>query len=770
MYRLQQVCWLCLLGILLLNISVTKAYAGSKLVLSSQNSSLSAASFVEYLEDPSLNLKIDQVTQSPYAKAFKVNNHRQLSFGRSQSAWWVKFQVQNQTDLAWYLLLDSSLGADLDLYIFPVGQRLEQFKTPTYLYAKPVENYMRHAWSLSLPQDQTMEVYLRVTNGDAILALPIKFMTADSFVNYSVDNYRVISFIYAGMIILAFYQLFMFFVLREANYLLLSLYIFAMMITIHRTNPVFPWLDFFSNTNSYFYSAPFFITLAANAEFTRRILDVEYYSLTMSNIYKLLVFVAVVGIFITGAISGGLLIPIVLAAVLLSFVLLSSSYIASKGNRIALYFSWIYWIPVLMHVPSFLIQVFKISEWSAPIDAFTSLGTLIFILLLSVLQAERVRILREQMKQVEASSKAKEEFFAIMSHELRTPINSIAGLTTLLKLSPVTVKQRIYLEKLDLATEHIMHLVNNVLDYAKLTSYTFQLKPEPCKLSLAVHSALPIIQQQVEQKGLRFSFEAQGNLDTSLLMDRTCLTQVLLNLLNNAVKYTQEGSIKLSIQVKAPENNQQTILISVFDTGEGISAERLDALFEPFTQFSNQITHKGAGLGLAISKRLVAAMGSELKVKSTLGLGSEFSFEVTFPVVLVTEQNSLPTSKPLTRGLRLLVADNSELKHPEASEMLRKLGADVQVAPNGQGAILCLREQDVDMVLVDMTLPELGGLELGRWVRHSGRNPKLPIVAMTSNNVTDIELACRELGINAYLRKPLDYESLSVTLNRALAA
>jgi len=156
-------------------------------------------------------------------------------------------------------------------------------------------------------------------------------------------------------------------------------------------------------------------------------------------------------------------------------------------------------------------------------------------------------------------------------------------------------------------------------------------------------------------------------------------------------------------------------------------------------------------------------------VQSQVGQGTSISFVVKFLLAPALPQTTTQLDM-LTKGLRLLVADNAELNNPETSAMLRQLGANVHVVPNGQGAILCLQEEDVDMVLVDMSLPDLGGLELGRWVRHSGRNPRLPIVALTSNTLTEIEPVCRELGINAYLHKPLDYQSLSTTLNRALAA
>ena len=162
-------------------------------------------------------------------------------------------------------------------------------------------------------------------------------------------------------------------------------------------------------------------------------------------------------------------------------------------------------------------------------------------------------------------------------------------------------------------------------------------------------------------------------------------------------------------------------------------------------------------------------MDSELKISSQIAKGTTISFELKLPLISALASTKSDAGS-LAQGLRLLVADNAELNHPEASAMLRQLGADVQVFPNDKRAILCLQEQEVDMVLVDMTLPEAGGLELSRWVRHSGRNPKLPIVALTSTTVKEVELACHEIGISAYIKKPIDYHSLSSVLNKALAA
>lgn len=770
MCRLWQVCWTCLFAYLLLGVSVTESAVAERLVLTHEQEKFSATPVVEYLEDPSRQLSFQQVTNPNYHTLFKRNTQSQVNFGRSRSAWWVRFEVQNQTELAWYLLLDSSLGDEFNLYMYPNGQPTNQTVDFTNFYAKPVADYMRHAWKVALPKGQTLQVYMRVTNGDSILALPISFLSEEEFISYSLNTYRVVSFIYASMIVLGLYQLFMFFVLRETNYLLLAIYMFAMVLTIHRTNPIFSELAFLSKTGSYFFTAPFLIMLAAHAEFTRRVLDMRDYAPKINQLYKIIVYLALGLIFITGAIPFGTLIPLAFTVCLLLLSMATSYYIAAQGNRLARYFAWIYWIPLSIHLPGLGLLLFESSHWVASLDALVSLGTLVFMLMLSVLQAERVRLLREQMKQVEAASAAKEQFLAVMSHELRTPMHAILGITTLLKLSTLNHKQKIYLGKLESATEHIMQLINNVLDYAKLSSYTFQLKPEACQLSLALQASLPLAQQQAEQKGLQFMVESSGDLDATVLVDRTCLTQILLNLLTNAVKYTAEGSVTLKVKVSEAKQGEQLVSFAVTDTGEGMLPEQLPYLFEPYTQLAPQNVRRGVGLGLAISKRLVEAMGAELQVSSQLGKGSEFKFELILPIAQPLLSTTLHDQDRLTRGLRLLVADSSELNHPETSEMLRRLGAEVQIVPNGQRAILCLQEHDVDMVLVDMNLPDLNGLELSRWVRHSGRNPKLPIVAITSNTVSELEWVCREVGINAYLHKPLDYQSLSATLNRALAA
>lgn len=769
MCRVWQVCWLGMLVYWLLSISVTSSAVAANLILSPQQSVFSAAPVAEYLEDDSRKLTFQQITSQPYSDLFQANQRQQLSFGNSHSAWWVRFQVQNQSELAWYLLVDAPLGDEFDLYILPQAAPSNQVHESSQRYAKPVANYMRHAWSLNLPKDQTLQVYMRVTNGDAVLALPINFVTADEFVSASLTKYRLVSFVYAGLAMLALYQLFMFFSLRKFNYLLLTVFIAAMAITIHRSNPVFSELSFLSRTGAYFYSAPFYIMVAAHAEFIRRALDMKYYAPKLNILFKVMMYLSLGLIFITGAIPAGSFIPLVMTGIVLLLSLGSSYYIASKGNRLARYFAWVYWIPLVIYLPSVWLLLFDRDQWVASLDNLAGVGTLLFMLMISVLYAERVRVLREKMKQVEAASIAKEQFLAVMSHELRTPIHAIVGLTTLLKLDTLSPKQEIYISKLESATDHVMQLINHVLDYAKLSSSTFKVKPEACKLSLAIQATLPLIQQQADQKGLAFKFESKGNIEANLIFDRTCLTQVLLNLLTNAVKYTDEGSITLSVKVSEIKNSEQVVSFVVSDTGSGIAPEYLAYLFEPYTQLTSQNVRRGVGLGLAISKHLVAAMGSTLNVQSQLGKGSSFSFELNLATVLESNTNDSNPIK-LASGLRLLVADNAELNHPEASDMLRQLGAEVKVVANGQGAILCLQEQDVDMVLVDMTTPDLGGLELGRWVRHSARNPNLPMIALTANAVAEIEPACRELGISTCLRKPLDYQSLPSTLNRVLAA
>lgn len=743
------------------------------LTLSHQTTSILAAPYTEYLEDKSHALTLTDILKHP-RQAFTPTTTDMLTFGRSESAWWIHFNLVNQTQANWYFLLDANLGDELELFIFPAGLSAKSINTALVNnYATRVKDYPRYLWQLDIPQNQLFDVYIRATNGGSIFNLPIRILQANDLVKHTFYSYRLVSFVFAGMIVLAAYQFLTFLVLRESSYIILAIYMFSMMLTLHRNTPVFEPLYFLSKTDAHFFTAPFFIVIASSSALAREILNTSHYAPKLDWGFKAIIVVALISMLMVGFFPSGSNYPPLLGLALLPFTFFTSVYVASKGYRPALYFTLIYLINLGIYLPLLVVLIWDTEVWQPLQDVVFSLGALVFMLFLSIIQAERMRNLRDQVSRAELSNKTKDEFLAVMSHELRTPMNAVVGLGTLLKLTPLSNVQKVYVDKLEIATQHMMQLISNVLDFAKFRSANFKPLQEPFKLIMVLNSVASVIEQQTEEKNLDFKLNINGSVEDGLLGDRLRLTQVLFNLLDNAIKYTDQGSITLKITTKSKAPSKLSVLIKVIDTGRGIDRLSLTKLFEPFVQVSPSLQKReGVGLGLAISKRLVEMMGGTLTVESAPDKGSRFIVDLCFDLAdyQVNETQSLLT--PVGRKLRLphnlkvLLLDSSELNRLIGGAMLRELGAAIYFAENSSKAKSILNQQAVDLLLVDLEGDDACNWKLVSELRQQTSLASLPVIGMLSKQTQDSLLD--QAVVDVYLSKPFDYEALYAALNRAL--
>ena len=383
---------------------------------------------------------------------------------------------------------------------------------------------------------------------------------------------------------------------------------------------------------------------------------------------------------------------------------------------------------------------------------------------------------RERMKVVEARTKAKDDFMAIMSHELRTPMNAIVGLGALLKFSPLDKTQKKYIEKFEISCSYMMQLINNVLDFSKVKDHSFELNQQAFRLDIALRSVTNILELEAQNKGLTLSLIGENLLPEAIIGDRGHLSQVLINLVGNAIKYTEDGSVSLTVEpLEAPTEHQVKLAFSVTDTGVGIASQDIKNLFDPYQRVidSDSVFKEGVGLGLAISKSLVELMGGNLQVESTIGQGSRFYFDLMF------ERADEDTSSPeiddtdlnnfrLPAGLHVLLTDDSSLNRYVGSEMIKNMGGTVSLASTGESAIVQLRQRHFDIVLMDISLPGKNGLEVTEWIRQYGRNPNVPILALTAHDITQLSPMCQEVGMNGYLSKPFEYQDLYRAICKAL--
>ena len=375
----------------------------------------------------------------------------------------------------------------------------------------------------------------------------------------------------------------------------------------------------------------------------------------------------------------------------------------------------------------------------------------------------------------EVANQAKSVFISQMSHELRTPLNGILGYAQLLQRAPhsLTEQQRDGLAIIERSGEHLLTLVNDLLDLARIEAGKLELRAEPCDLVLLLHHIGELIRVRADEAGVHFNSELPLE-PLQILVDPRALHQVLLNLLGNAVKFTNAGgTVTLRVRVLPASTERCRLQIEVADSGIGIAAEQLQRIFEPFHRIEHSArASEGTGLGLAISRRLIESMHGSLSVTSAVGVGSTFTVELdvsrehtaTHPCV---EQHRIIGYRGAPR--RLLIADDDPTNLQLLSELLRELGFELQLARDGASALAQLRSARPHLVITDLVMPGLDGMQLVRELRTDPAATQLPILAISAGaskyNSEEALLA----GASAFLPKPLQLDALLSQVARLLS-
>nr|WP_211119514.1 7TM-DISM domain-containing protein [Thiothrix fructosivorans] len=397
--------WCFLLGGLALPVVADTA---SPVMLTSHSSSILAAKSSAYLEDPCRCLTLQQILSPTNTARFIPNTNDRLNFGRTRSAWWVHFSVINQTGEKWYLRLDALLGDEFGLYLFPSASPQVGNATTTARYAKPLDDYRRRAWLLDLSKGETFDVYMRATNGDAILQLPIEFLSTSAMLERSDAEHLRLGSLYVAMFMLAVYQLLMFFNLRETSYLVFAFNILMVMATIHRTNPVFASLAFLGNTHSYFFTTPALLGDASLLWFSRILLDIKQHLPRLDRLYQALAWFSLALIGVIGGIPGGTVLIVWITAVVFFLNLGVGAVLTQRGNKIATYFFLSYLAALLLQMGNGWALAFNNNRWDTSHDLSIAVANLILMFLVSWIQMLRVSGLRERIQHSEAEHKVKD--------------------------------------------------------------------------------------------------------------------------------------------------------------------------------------------------------------------------------------------------------------------------------------------------------------------------------------------------------------------------
>lgn len=377
----------------------------------------------------------------------------------------------------------------------------------------------------------------------------------------------------------------------------------------------------------------------------------------------------------------------------------------------------------------------------------------------------RTRELLKEKENAEAATRAKSEFLSVMSHEIRTPMNAIVGLTHLLMEDQKPESLKNNLQSLKYSADNLMMLINDILDYNKIESGKISLEKIKFNIVELVKRIEFVFTPKAESKGIDFSTNIDDNFSYVLKGDPARLSQIINNLLSNAIKFTHKGSVVLNIELLEQLEDSVRLMFTVRDTGIGVPEDRIEQIFDRFTQANVDTSRKygGTGLGLAITKHLVQIMGGQIEVESKPNHGSTFRFELLMEQAGKEELADMASQKPVSlslKGLKVLIVDDNLMNRMVLEKFLKKWGINYTSTSNGIDALEEAHKNDFDLMLLDLQMPGIDGYEVARRIREDEELSRLPIIAISADNISNVYHKVVAVGMNDFVTKPFDPEEL----------
>lgn len=773
---------------------------------------LNLTSYFGYLEDSDRSLTLHDLRQADQGNHFQSEPKAKdaLSFGYTQSAYWIRLKISNNSAAAVTRILEINYARLTHVEFHQVDEKgvAQSVITGNILPGNSRAYRNRNfVFPVTLPARSHQTVYLRLQSVASII-VPARLWNRTAFQTYERDDYASQAWYFGIATAMVLFNLLLFIALRDAIYLLYVGFVGFMALAMASQNGLakeYLWpyaLEFSDIATSFAYGAAFVGLLL----FMRRMLNTKWIIPRLDKIVKFLI--AVHLFFIAGFLlnlpafikpSAGLFL---LTALIIIF---SAIYCALKRQRSAYFF---------LSAFSFLlagIMVAIFTNYGAlPSNAFTlnalQIGSAFEMLLLALALADRFNAikhekektqeeaLRVQLRLVEtlrnsereleqnrdaaeAANRAKSAFLANMSHEIRTPMNGIIGMANIMRRGPITPVQKEQLDKINIAAEHLLNIINDVLDISKIEADKLELTEEQVDFETLLHNVASILSERSKAKGIPLLIKP-FELPLNLYGDPLRLQQALLNYISNALKFTEHGAITICVMKTEETENSVLLRFEVEDTGIGIPQDILPLLFNAFEQADNSTTRRygGTGLGLAITRRLARLMGGDAGVSSEPGKGSVFWFTArllvrkkpTSPLTSLEHGVAEETVRQRYAGCAVLLVDDEWLNREVAQEQLEAAGLQVDTAEDGAEAVSKASEKTYAAILMDIQMPNMDGLEATRHIRKLAEYRKVPIIAITGNAFAEYKERCLEAGMNDFLTKPLYPEILFATLLRCL--
>lgn len=759
-----------LLVMLLLPMISFAESPGNALILTDETASaqepLHLLHHAEVMQDPGRQLTLGDVLEA--GDAFQPVNavNGKLDLRLTHSAYWFRVDIDNRSDQKdWYFTMSGSLSRKVEVYV-GTG-RAEPFVLQHLLpHSRTIQ------YRLSLPADGSYRLYFRVEDRHTPLVIEPRLRSPGQMLLEVMLMYPLYSFVIGGLLTLAVYNLLYFLYLRDRSFLALSVFILGFVLEMGNHSGVWYYVGFFRQSLGGAGSAFGLMALAASISLAANWLELRqylpgFYRLLRVVFWGVLLLIPLQWLVGYGAVFAGgvalLLVGPFLATVVIRY---------RQGFR----FSFMLRAGILLvlfgFIPTLLRGVGLIGDVPVLTDGMYFI-LLLALVMLSLTQAEQVRMKSEQAERIAATNKAKDEFLTTMSHELRTPMTAVVNAGSLLQQTPLSASQKEYVSRLNTSSRHMLSLINEILDLARLDSQLLEMEDIPFRLEKVVQQVKQLLGEQARDKKLLLVLDNRFHpLKKQLQGDPTRLQQVLLNLLGNAIKFTPQGEVSLTVTPQEVTADNADLLFEVRDTGIGMSTEQQLKLFKPFSQLDSSTARKygGSGLGLVISQKLVRRMGGELEVSSQEGQGSRFFFRLTFPLQALTPESDKETvlqDHPVSlEGFRVLLVDDEEMNRFFGGKLIASLGVDVEVAGSGEATLQLLERQPFDLVFMDVSMPGMDGYETTRRIRADPRFADLLVIALTAHAVIGERERCLAAGMDDYLTKPFEVEALERAIYR----
>ncbi|RZU47071.1 hypothetical protein EV700_1462 [Fluviicoccus keumensis] len=758
--------------LLLLSTLLVMLPARADLVIGDGYTSGKLAPHTDRLCDPSGRLTLDAVRRL----AFQPDRQPEISLGFRQPACWFHTRLSNRRADGADLILSSDFNIidRLEMYVVgPDGRLLDrQLSGDAVAYDVRSLKTRTLAFPLTLPAGESRDIYLRAET-TSTLYLPLRLSDSRVFLETAMFTDAVIGLFYGIALGLLFYHLVLWLMNRDRmqawylSYVFFTFCFFSMeQGSLFRFWPHAPaW------NNAFLYTASF-LMLATALMFSRRYLGTAEYPRLHRGLAAIAAIFTLLAV-IHPWLAGGWIAPFnsVCALATISGVMLLGVLRWQQGRAEARLFL-IAWGLLLLTGSIFIVMLNLGIPGISSLILCAQAAFAAQQILLSIGLAQQVRLLEarnaaqeQENRSAKAESAAKSEFLARMSHEIRTPLNAMLGVSQLMIGREHDPARQEQLDILRSSGEQLLNIVNDILDYSKITAGKLELERLPFHLPSLLKETADLFAMQARQKELAFHTRYDPALPEWVLGDPTRFRQILFNLLGNAVKFTESGQVSLTVEwFQDQEPRQALCRFLIEDTGIGMSPEEISRLFTSFRQADASITRRygGAGLGLAISKQLADLMQAQLEVKSTPGKGSVFVLNLTLPVV----PEPAPSSRSglaagLPEDLCVLVCEDNTVNRTIISAMLTRLGVRrFELCTNGSDALTLMTERhnEWDLVLMDCEMPVMDGLSavraLRKWERELDR-PHLPVVALTAHVMPEYRQRCRDAGMDSYLAKPV---------------